>query len=87
MMGWYGDGNGWWGGGGMVFESIFWILIIGLVVWLITWLTRRDNPTQKQESPKQILDRRLAAGEIDTAAYAQARRLIDNRSSDPREAN
>ncbi len=81
-MNWYGDGTGWMNGAGMIFMGLFWILLIGLGIWLVTWLTQRDRPTEKQESPRQILDRRFASGEIDATAYAQARRLIDNRSSD-----
>lgn len=87
MMNWYGDGTGWMGWGGMFFMSLFWILLIGLGIWLVTSLTRRDRPTEKLESPRQILDRRLASGEIDATEYAQARRLIDNRSNDIRETN
>ena len=82
MMNWYGDGTGWMGGAGMIFMSLFWILLIGLGIWLITSLTRRDRVGEKLESPRQILDRRLASGEIDATGYAQARRLIDNRSAD-----
>lgn len=81
-MNWYGDGNGWMNGGAMVFMGLFWILLIGLGIWLVTWLTRRERPAEKQESPRQILDRRFASGEIDATAYAQARRLIDNGSPD-----
>ena len=81
-MNWYGDGNGWMGGGGIVFMGLFWILLIGLGIWLVTWLTRRDKPSLQHESSRQVLDRRFAAGEIDATAYAQARRLIESHSSD-----
>lgn len=79
MMNWYGDG---WMGGGMIYMTIIWIVIIGLGVWLVTWLTRTDKSIPKEETPRQILDRRLAAGEIDAVAYAQARRLIEGHSPD-----
>lgn len=84
-MNWNGDGSNWWGGGGMAFMGLFWILLIGLGIWLVTWLTRRGNPIEKTETPRQTLDRRLAAGEIDVTQYAQSRRLIENRSNDIRE--
>jgi putative membrane protein len=80
MMNWYGrDGYGWMDGGGMLVMGLIWILIIGLGIWLVTWLTHRDKAASlpKEQSPRQILDRRLASGEIDAAAYAQARRLIE----------
>jgi len=69
-------------GGGMLFMGLIWILIIGLGIWLVTWLTRKDKSVPKEESPRQILDRRFASGEIDAAAYAQARRLIEGHAPD-----
>jgi putative membrane protein len=81
-MNWYrGDGYGWMDGSGMLFMGIMWILILGLGIWLVTWLTRRDRSLSapKAESPRQILDRRLAAGEIDSATYTQARGLIEGK--------
>ena len=84
-MNWYRDGYGWTYGGGMIFMAVIWILIIGLGIWLVTWLTRRDKSVPREESPRQILDRRLAAGEIDAAAYAQARRLIEGHSTEVNE--
>lgn len=88
MMNWYrGDGYGWMDGGGMLLMGLFWILIIGLGIWLVTFLTRRDKSmhSPKDETPRQILDRRFASGEIDAAAYAQARRLIDGHAPEVEE--
>ncbi len=82
MMDWYGNGNGGMDGGGMIIMAVVWILIIGLGIWLVTWLTRRDRSVSQKESPRQILDRRLAAGEIDAATYAQGRRLMEGHSTD-----
>lgn len=81
-MNWYRDGYGWTDGGGMIFMAVLWIVIIGLGIWLVTWLTRRDKLVPREETPRQILDRRFATGEIDAAAYAQARRLIEGHSPD-----
>lgn len=86
-MGWNGDGAGWMNGGGWVFACFFWILLLGLGILLVTWLTRREKPAEGQESPRQILDRRFTSGDIDSAAYAQARRLLDNRPSGMSETN
>lgn len=88
MMNWYGrDGYGWMDGGGMLVMGLIWILIIGLGIWLVTWLTRRDKSggMTKGETPRQILDRRFASGEIDATAYAQARRLIEGHAPGPDE--
>ncbi len=83
MMGWYrGDGYGWMNGGGWLMMGLFWILIIGIGIWLVTWLTRKDRQMSSpvSETPRQILDRRFASGEIDATAYAQARRLIEGQT-------
>lgn len=80
-MDWYGNGYGWMGGGGILWMALTWIIIIGLSIWFVTWLTRRDKSVERAETPRQILDRRLASGEIDATAYAQARRLIDGHSA------
>lgn len=88
MMNWYGrDSYGWMDGGGMLVMGLIWILIIGLGIWLVTWLTHRDKSASlpKVDTPRQILDRRFASGEIDAAAYAQARRLIEGQAPGPDE--
>ena len=81
-MNWFKDGYGWSDGGGMIFMVILWIVIIGLGFWLVTCLTRKEKSVPREELPRQILDRRLASGEIDASQYAQARRLVDGHSQD-----
>lgn len=78
MMNWF-DNNGM-SGGSMVFMSLFWIITIALGIWFVTWLTRGERTSVRQETPRQILDRRFALGEIDATDYAKARRLIDGHS-------
>ena len=81
MMNWYDNGgmNGSW----MIFMGIFWVVIIGLGIWFVTRLTRREKASGSKETPRQILDRRLASGEIDASDYATSRRLIDGHSIEP----
>jgi putative membrane protein len=80
MMGWYGGGvNGaapfmWIGMG------LFWVVLIGLVVFLVARLlpgsgtSRPAAPASRTaESAEQILDRMFATGEIDEQTY-RARR-------------
>jgi len=86
MMNWDGYGTTWWGGG-MMFMGLFWILLIGLSIWLISWITQRGAPAEKIESPRQVLDRRLASGEIKVTEYAQMRRLIDGRANENLESD
>lgn len=85
-MNWGRDGYGWMDGRGMLFMGFFWILILCLGIWFITWMIRREKTGQLQETPRQILDRRYASGEIDAGAYAQARTLIEGRAPDAGES-
>jgi len=77
-MNWYDNGgmNGSW----MIFMGLFWVIIIALGVWFVTRLTQGDRTSRQQETPRQILDRRFALGEIDASDYAKTRRLIDGHS-------
>lgn len=80
MMG-YGYGNdGWW----MLFMGLFWVVLVAVVIWAVMRLSQRSGePTRATlESPRHILDRRFASGEIDETQYAQARRVLDGRSVD-----
>jgi putative membrane protein len=69
---------------------IFWAAIIGLAIWAVLRLTRSSPPprypvgppqTHHRESPREILDRRFASGEIDAAAYEDMRRRIESARS------
>lgn len=87
MMGWYDGG---WGGPWMVVMLLFWVVVIGAVVWGVARLTRRPSDGTAPppvESPRQILDRRFASGELDEEQYAAARRALEGHSVDraPRE--
>lgn len=78
MMGWYGGGMG---AGMWLVMGLFWIALIALIIWLVIRLlpshgqagTTTASMTlpapQVQESPLDILDRRLAQGEIDLETY------------------
>lgn len=73
MYGW-DDGMG---VGGWVLMSLAWVALIALVIWAISRLfparSGRATPEQTTETPGEILDRRLARGEIDTDEYARLR--------------
>jgi putative membrane protein len=76
MMGWYGNGMGpfmWLGG-------LFWLILLGLIVWLVTRLlpgSRDDQPTRSiGESAVEILDRRMANGDIDTQTWQAQRSAL-----------
>lgn len=73
--------NGWNGGmtwEGWFFMSLFWVLLIGVIVWAAAQLFpgRGGTRTESQAEPRQILDRRLANGEIDVETYEKLRRTL-----------
>lgn len=83
--------NGWdsgMGAGGWVLMIIAWAALIGVIVWAIARLIPGRASTgageQARESAVEILDRRLAAGEIDTEEYARRREALTG-SAGPRE--
>lgn len=84
MNGWDG-GMGW---GGWFFMSLFWVLLLVVIVWAAVQLFpgRRDSvapvtgpsplPAPPTENPQQILERRLAAGEIDLETFEKLRTTL-----------
>ena len=87
MMGWFENG---WGMNGWNFTSVLgmvlmvavWGGLIALAVWAIARFTRTEHPSDGHlASPRAILDRRLASGEIDAETYAQARRMLEPAST------
>jgi len=76
MMGWYGGGMGW---GAWLAMGLFWLVLLGLIVWLVArLLPGGDGGTARNagESALEILDRRLASGEIDLEAWQAARAAL-----------
>jgi putative membrane protein len=73
MMGWYGGGMG---TVGLLAMGLFWLILLGLIGWLVIRLlpAGSDQPARATgESAVEILDRRMASGELDTQEW-QARR-------------
>ncbi|MDP3972898.1 MAG: hypothetical protein Q8P61_08330 [Candidatus Nanopelagicales bacterium] len=69
----YGYGNGWW----MALMPFAWIVLIGLIVWAAIMLSKRPGEgsagaAQPRETPREMLDRRLASGEIDLETYTRS---------------
>lgn len=84
MMGWYQNGWGTSGAVGMLMMLLVWGSLIALAVWVVTRATRTgqvEGPVQ--QTPRSILDRRFASGEIDADTYAQARRILNGQEGTP----
>jgi putative membrane protein len=71
----------------MVGMGIFWIALAILTVWLIVRLVERrphhpappavhEGRAQSLETPREILDRRFASGEITAEQYSEAKKLL-----------
>ena len=77
MMGGFGNGMGSLGWLGM---GVFWLVLIGLIVWLVMRLlpdSRGGGTTRDTgESTLEILDRRMARGEIDTQTWQAQRAAL-----------
>ena len=57
-------------GGGMMW--IFWVLIIGALIWFVAFATRRGGDSSRHEkSAIEILQERYARGEIDREEFEQ----------------
>jgi putative membrane protein len=80
MMGWYGGGMG---PIGWLAMGLFWLILIGLIVWLVVHLLpgSGDGTTSSSgETAFEILDRRLASGEIELETWqAQRAALVEAR--------
>jgi putative membrane protein len=70
-----------WGMGlvGWLVMGLFWVVVIGLVVWAVVALVPGARPggqgrdQGRPAGPEEILDRRFALGEIDVEEYRRSR--------------
>lgn len=77
----------------MLGMGIFWLVVIGVIIWLVVRLSdrrpshhlghhsdhHRPHPDSHmgENSPRAILDRRLVNGEIDADKYAEIKKLLE----------
>lgn len=84
-MGGYGGGMGW---GGWLGMGLFWLLLLGVILFLVVQLLPGAGQGGSgrggyggfggpgPESPEEILDRRFARGEIDIETYQAQRAAL-----------
>ena len=74
MGGWYGG----MGVGGWILMTLFWVALLALIGWAGTRLfpTRAGRDDGERERPEEVLDHRLARGEIDPATYDTLREKL-----------
>jgi putative membrane protein len=70
-----GDWDGGMGAAGWLLMTVFWVVLLGAIVWAVANLfpARRDGSAVPPERPEDVLDGRLARGEIDPATYDELR--------------
>ena len=71
------------GTGDWIFSILATLIVLGLVVGLIVWVVsprgdRGGSAPATGESAREILDRRLACGELTVEQYSQLREALDD---------
>lgn len=62
-----------WGWGWMIFGTLFWAIVIGLTVWVVS---RNPRSTQPGVDAEAILAERFALGEISAEELAERREAL-----------
>jgi putative membrane protein len=76
MNGWHSAGIGF---GVWLLMGLFWLVLLGLVVWAVVRLlpaSRTESRPVDRDGPEEILDRRFARGEIDLDTYQAQRAAL-----------
>jgi putative membrane protein len=71
--------HGYYMGGMHTFWWIFWLILVAVLVFAV-WSPQRGSGRSGGESPRDILKRRLAKGEITPEAYEQTKALLERDS-------
>jgi uncharacterized membrane protein len=67
------------GVGGWVGMAVFWVAVVALVLWGVS----RLFPTRHAPSAWEVLDARLASGELDPVTYRALRDELDGTRDTP----
>ncbi len=80
----YGHMWGNWGTGHMTFGifpmALFWFFLVVFIVVLIRWAAKDSNTNNRsaENTALQILEERLARGEIDKNEFEELKRVLDS---------
>ncbi len=75
--------HNWFWGGGLWFGWVFWVAIIGLIIYLVVNQGNKNRhvnippPYPHQDSPLDILKSRYAKGEISKEQFEQMKKDIE----------
>jgi len=72
--------NGYWFGFAGLLMLLFWVVVIGGIIWLVLALSRQQRAHSGSaggSSALRILEERLARGEIDTDEFRTRRAAIE----------
>lgn len=58
---------------------LFWLVLLGLAVWLVGRATGRERAEPRGEAAEEILRRRFASGEIDAEEYERRLEVLRRR--------
>jgi putative membrane protein len=84
MMVWFGSHWTFWQSGLMsIAILVFWLLVVWVIYAFITSGPPRTRSRDDVPDARQILDQRLARGEIDAEGYLRLRDLIDSGGHHP----
>ena len=72
-----------WGASMMVLWTVIWLGALGLLAWAIVQWTRRTPDGGTSKSARELLDERLATGEIDIDEYRRRRAAMDGQAPAP----
>lgn len=78
----YSAGYGWTGFVWMTLNTVFWLVLLGLLIWaLARWLGhgpgRNVAPPPPPASALDVLNQRYARGELDEPTYLRMREQLD----------
>ena len=74
------NGMGW---GGMWFAWIFWLVILGVIIWAIVTIVNKNNSRQQNYFPREddaleILKKRYSRGEINREQFEQMKKDLNH---------